>query len=154
MTYAADGALSSSNHLVAGSHTITASGGSSLLGYAVNSSYATGTLTVTPKALTVSGTQVASKDYDGTSHATLSGGVLGGIVGADAVTAVDAGSFNSSHAAASVNVTASYTLNGSDSGNYTVTQPTGLSGTIHPKAITATAAIGGTILASPTPLTP
>ena len=80
-----------------------------------------------------------NKDYDGTTHATLTGGVLGGIVGADAVTPVDVGSFNSPHAAASVNVTASYTLNGNDSGNYTVTQPTGLSGPIHPKAITATA---------------
>jgi filamentous hemagglutinin family protein len=144
VTFAADGARSSSSNVVVGSHTITAIGGSSLLGYAVNSSYATGTLTVTPKALTVSGTAVASKDYDGTPNASLSGGVLGGIVGVDAVTPVDAGSFNSPHAAPSVNVTASYTLSGSDSSNYSVTQPTGLVATINPKAITATAAIGGT----------
>lgn len=140
----ANSARSLSNNLVVGTHTITATGGSSLLGYAVSPSYATGTLTLTPKQLTVPGSNVANKDYDGTTNATLSGGSLVGVVGFDAVSLVHGGSFNSKHAALSVNVTSSHALNGADIANYDLVQPTGLVATISPKAITATAAIGGT----------
>ncbi|MCE4556604.1 YDG domain-containing protein, partial [Roseateles cellulosilyticus] len=96
------------------------------------------TANITPKALTVTGTTVANKVYDGLTAASLSGGSLVGIVGADTVTLTQAGSFVDKNAGTARAVTAADTLGGTDAGNYSVTQPTGLSADITPKALTVT----------------
>ncbi|NRT55254.1 YDG domain-containing protein [Sphaerotilus uruguayifluvii] len=101
---------------------------------------------ITPKSLSVSGTVVANKVYDGTTTATLSGGALVGVVGSDAVTLTQAGSFADRNAGSGKAVTASDSLGGLDAGNYTLVQPSGLSADITRKAIT----ISGTVAAGKT----
>ena len=94
--------------------------------------------TITPKALTVTGTMVAGKVYDGLTTAALSGGSLVGVEGGDTVTLAQAGSFADRHVGTARPVTAADTLGGADAGNYSLTQPTGLAATITAKALTVT----------------
>ncbi|MFG6430456.1 YDG domain-containing protein [Roseateles sp. LYH14W] len=93
---------------------------------------------VTPKVITVSGTTVADKVYDGTTHASLSGGSLSGLVGGDTVTLAQSGQFADKNAAAVKTVTATDTLGGIDAGNYQLTQPANLTAAVTPKTITVT----------------
>ncbi|MFG6415156.1 YDG domain-containing protein [Roseateles sp. DC23W] len=99
---------------------------------------ATLTADITPKALTVTGTTVTGKVYDGTTSATLSGGSLQGLIGGDAVTLAESGYYADKHVGATKAVTATSSLGGGDAGNYALTQPTGLSGAVTPKSITVT----------------
>jgi hypothetical protein len=94
--------------------------------------------TITPLALTVSGTSVTPKVYDGTTAATLTGGVLSGVISADQqlVSLVQSGTFGSKNAGAGIGVTATDTLGGSAAGDYTLTEPTGLTGTITRRPVT------------------
>jgi len=96
------------------------------------------TASITAKALTVLGTTVSTKTYDGTAVATLTGGSLNGIISGDTVTLTQAGSFSTVNAGTSVAVTASDTLGGASAANYSITQPTGLTGIILPKSLTVT----------------
>ena len=102
--------------------------------------------TITPKALTVSGTTVASRSYDGTMAATLANGTLVGIVGGDNVTLAQSGSFADKNAGTNKPVTASDSLGGTAASNYALTEPTGLTGTITPKALT----VGGSVASDKT----
>ncbi|SEM10437.1 YDG domain-containing protein [Paraburkholderia caballeronis] len=95
---------------------------------------------ITPATLTVSGTTVAGKVYDGTTSATLNGGALSGVIGGDAVTLSQSGSFATKNAGSNIGVTASDTLAGTDAGNYVLQQPTGLAASITPATLTYTAA--------------
>jgi hypothetical protein len=88
--------------------------------------------TITPASLTVSGTTVGSKVYDGTTAATLTGGTLVGVFGGDTVTLTQAGSFAAKDAGTDIAVTAADGLGGADASNYAIVQPTGLTGTILP----------------------
>ncbi len=99
----------------------------------------TGTLTVTPKTLTVSGTAVANKVYDGSTVASLSGGSLSGFVTGDSVSLVQTGTFSSGNVGNNLTVTAADSLAGAQSGNYVLTQPTGLKANITGKALSVTA---------------
>jgi hypothetical protein len=95
------------------------------------------TATLTPKALTVGGVSVAdNKVYDGSTAATISGGALVGIVGSDVVTLNQMGTFSQSDVANGIAVTSTSTLSGLHAANYSVTQPTGITGNITPKTIT------------------
>ena len=122
--------------------------GSGAGNYAITSSVsnaAIGTITAAP--LTVTGAVALGKTYDGTTFATIDNGssILNGVLGSDLVTlnAPTSGSFASANAGTrAVTVSGSYTVSGSDAGNYLVTQPTGFSAAIAPKALTA--AITGT----------
>ncbi|MBT8579321.1 hypothetical protein G6695_08790, partial [Polynucleobacter paneuropaeus] len=98
------------------------------------------TANITAKSLTVAGTTVASKTYDGTNTASFSGGTLNGLVSADAinVTLTQAGSFSQSNIGNNLVVTAADTLSGAAAGNYTLTQPTGLTANITAKVLTVT----------------
>ena len=89
-------------------------------------------ITVNPKALTITGVSASNKPYDGTTVATLTGGSLVDIVGTDDVTLVaGSGTFASAGVGTGIVVTASgYTLVGTKAGNYTLSQPTGLSADI------------------------
>ncbi|NBQ73660.1 MAG: hypothetical protein EBU11_12265, partial [Gammaproteobacteria bacterium] len=63
------GDTSTSGNYTVGDHTITPSAAASTYGYAI--SYATGTLTVESKAITISGITASDKVYDSTTTATL-----------------------------------------------------------------------------------
>jgi hypothetical protein len=91
----------------------------------------TQTLVVTPIALTVSGAQVTDKFYDGTTSAVITG-TLVGIINGDVVSLVGLGTFADPNAANGIGVTANSILFGAQASNYTLTQPTGLSGNILP----------------------
>ena len=90
--------------------------------------------TITPATLTVVGTTVGTKTYDGTTTATLSGSTLTGVLGGDTVTLGNdtTGTFNSPNAGTGIGVTTGMTLGGGDAGNYVIVQPTDVTGTINP----------------------
>ncbi|MBE1160700.1 YDG domain-containing protein [Dyella acidiphila] len=90
-------------------------------------------LTITKAPLSITGTTVDSKTYDGNTSATLGGSQqLVGVLGSDNVTInADVGNFASPNAGSNIAVTAAITLSGTDQGNYSLTQPTGLTGTIN-----------------------
>ena len=115
--------------------------------------------TVTAKALTISGATATSRAFNGTNTVTVSGGSLVGVVGADVVTlgGTPAGSMANANAGTNKAVTVTgYSLSGASSGNYTVTQPTGVTVTITPAtptiatAPTATAITEGQALSAST----
>lgn len=108
---------------------VTVSDGNSGDNY--NVSYADNTTsTIVPKALTVTGETALDKIYDGTTLATLTGGTLAGIISGDTVTLIEAGTFATPNAGNGIAVTAAVSLSGLSAGNYTVTQPTGLTANI------------------------
>jgi hypothetical protein len=75
--------------------------------------------------------------YDRTTAATITG-TLSGIVGTDAVTFNGTGTFASPNVGIGIAVTSTSTLSGAQAGNYTLTQPTGLTANI--TAVTLTLA--------------
>lgn len=96
--------------------------------------------TVTPKTLTIASVTAQNKSYDGTTVANVTGTLqtaeaFGGGTSADGtpyigdtVTASAPGTFANAGPGTAISVTAgTFTLSGSSAGNYTVTQPTGLS---------------------------
>ena len=133
---------------VTGVSVVSATNGvATLYGYGLSSSTVTGSVgEITAKGLTVTGTTVANKVYDGTTTATLSNGSLVGVIAADAanVNLTQAGTFADKNVGTSKVVTAANSLSGTESGNYSLTQPTGLSADITTKALTVT----GTTVAS------
>ena len=101
---------------------------------------------ITAKALTVSGAVVTTKEYDGTRTASVSGTLsLNGVISGDTVTAVGSsatGTFDTSAAGIAKPVqVAGITIEGANSGNYSVVQPT-TTGTITPKELTVTGLSG------------
>jgi filamentous hemagglutinin family protein len=112
------------------------------LGYLI--SYNTGTLTITPATLTVSGTRIGSKVYNGTTVATLTGGSLVGLLGGNTLTLTQGGSFASKNVGTGIAVTASDSIGGASAGDYVLVDPTGLVGTITPALLT----VSGTTVGS------
>jgi phosphotransferase system IIA component len=94
------------------------------------------TANITPATLTVSGTAVGSKVYDGSTTASLNGGTLIGLYGADAVTLTQAGAFASKNAGTGIAVTATDSLGGASAGDYLLIEPTRLLGDITPASLT------------------
>ncbi|GLQ89873.1 YDG domain-containing protein [Dyella flagellata] len=91
-------------------------------------------LTITKAALNVTGTVAGNKVYDGTTAATLSGSVLNGVLGSDNVTLGNdtAGTFASKNAGNGIAVSTGMSISGTDAGNYTLTQPGGITANITP----------------------
>jgi filamentous hemagglutinin family protein len=92
-------------------------------------------ISVTAKALTMSGVTASDKVYDGSTTATLNTSGVGffGIIGGDDVSlgGSGVGSFANKNVGTNKAVTVSgYTLSGADAGNYLISQPTGLVATI------------------------
>ena len=85
---------------------------------------------ITPAPLTVIGTSVANKVYDGTLTATVSNGTLSGVVLGETVTLTQAGSFVTKNVGSAISVTANDSIGGSAASNYTLTEPTGLAANI------------------------
>jgi len=109
---------------------------------------------ITPATLNVLGVnnQVAnSKTYDGTTNAKLVSGQLSCYPNCVGVSLVQSGFFNSPDVnydalghVIPVGVTATDTLSGTNKGNYTLIEPTGLSALINPKAVTISGIRGTT----------
>lgn len=100
--------------------------------------------TITPKSLTISGLSGANKVYDGTTNASLTGiATLNGIIGSDVVTlsGSPSGNFANKNVGSNKSITITgYSLSGAQAGNYTLTQPTGLTANITQKSVTVTGA--------------
>ena len=87
------------------------------------------TADVTAKALAVTSPAVTSKAYDGNTNATITGTISGIISGDESnVSLVGTGTFASANVGTGIVVTSNSTLGGSESGNYSLTQLTGLTG--------------------------
>ncbi len=118
---------------------------------------------ITARAITIGGIVANNKVYDGTAAATLTtaGATLNDAVAGDDV-ALDTTSFSAlfanKHAGTAKSVTVTgLGLSGADAGNYTFTQPSGLTASITPAPLTITAVTNsktydGTTSASATPL--
>ncbi len=100
------------------------------------------TANITPAALLVSGLTASNKIYDATTTATLGGTAAITALGSDDVSlgGTASGSFADKNVgdAKAVTVTGN-SISGTDAGNYTLVQQTGLSADITAKAITVTA---------------
>ncbi len=88
------------------------------------------TANITAKPLTVTGAVAQDKVYNGNTAATITGATLVGVIPGDVVTVSGGGTFTSANAANNIAVTAALTLGGAQAGNYTLTQPTGLTANI------------------------
>lgn len=93
---------------------------------------------ITPKALTISGSTAADKVYDGSAAATITAGMLAGLVGDERLGVTATGVFDSKDAGARV-ARASYLLADGDSGglaaNYRLADTAGHAARITPKAL-------------------
>ncbi|MBL8329745.1 MAG: filamentous hemagglutinin N-terminal domain-containing protein [Rubrivivax sp.] len=92
--------------------------------------------TITPLALSISGTTAAGRSYDGTTAATMTAGTLSGLLGSETLNVSATGSFDSANAG-SRTASATYTLsNGTGlASNYTLAGTTGHAATITPLAL-------------------
>ena len=130
----------------AGSNKTVHVGGITLTGadagnYVLASSSATATADITRKVLTLDAVTAGDKTYDGNATASLSGGTLSGLVGMETLGMMGMhGQFGDKNAGAGKRVSVSGTtlLDTASglAGNYVVTEPTGLSASITPKALT------------------
>jgi hypothetical protein len=121
-------------------YTLANGGSGNTAGLASNYSLAAGSAsgTITGRALTVTSPVVTSRAYDGTTVATITG-TLSGVLNSDTVTLVGTGTFASKNVGANQVVTSTSTLSGAAAGNYALTQPSGLTGTITAKALSTEA---------------
>jgi hypothetical protein len=100
------------------------------------------TANITPKTLAVSGLTVTDKPYDQTTNATVTGGVIAGVISGDTVT-LDLTGVTGAFATASagngkaVNVSG-MALAGSSASNYALPSISGITGRITPLPITVT----------------
>jgi len=110
-------------------------------GLAANYSLANGSATgdITTATLTVDTPAVTTKVYTSTNTAVITG-TLTGILNSDDVTLTGIGTFADVNVAEGIAVISTSTLGGLKAGNYTLTQPIGLTGNITAKALTIGAA--------------
>ncbi len=76
------------------------------------------TVAITARPITVSGTTVSDKAYDGTTAATVNVGTVSGLIVGDAVNVQATGAFPSA-AVGTYNVPVNYTITGTSASNYT-----------------------------------
>jgi filamentous hemagglutinin family protein len=144
VTLASNATLSGSGNWNAGTWSITPSAalGTGLSNYII--AYAAGTQSIAAKAVSITGVTANGKTYDATTSDTLttSGEAISGKVSGDNVTISNgSASFADANAGTGKTVTASgFSLTGAASGDYTLSaQPSGLTATITPAALTVTA---------------
>ena len=103
-------------------------------GYAIT--YVDGSLTVYPAPLSVTGTVVNNKVYDGTTAATfLTNGTLNGVLGTDIVNLTESGEFFSPNADTGVSVQVTNSLSGTKATNYTLADTSILTADITRKGV-------------------
>ena len=110
----------------------------------------TASLNITAIALTISGVTAASREYNGTSIITLSGGSLAGVLAGDTNDvgfSLGNGTVTSPDIGTGKAVTTNITLTGAKRGNYTLTQPSGLTVDITPADFTYAVAAAQNIMA-------
>ncbi len=105
-----------------------------------------GTATINQAGLTIvnAGT-VQDKVYDGTTNASIAGATFNGLVSGDSVTLGVSGGFADKNVGTNKAVNGSYSLTGTDSGNYQLTNGTSFSGTASITPATLTIATAGTV---------
>ena len=130
LTKDTDYSISYYNNRNAGTAKITVSGIGKYLG-SIEADF-----TITAKPITVTGITAINREYNGTTTIELTGGVFNGVLGGDDVFA-GTGTVATSDIGNSKTVT-NITLAGTDAGNYTFTQPTGITVNITPKPVTIT----------------
>jgi hypothetical protein len=94
------------------------------------------TASINQRDLTISGTTVTTKVYDATTTASVSGGSLVGVQGADVLTLSQSGSFADKNAGTGKAVTILDSISGADRSNYNLIQPTNVTGDITPASLT------------------
>ncbi|MBB6243195.1 YDG domain-containing protein [Rhodanobacter sp. MP1X3] len=101
----------------------------------------TDTLTITPALLQVIGTVGTNRVYNGLTGDTLSGSMLSGLFGNDAVALGNdtSGTFDSKNVGNNKPITTAMTISGGDAGNYILVQPTGIAANVTPLGITVNA---------------
>lgn len=94
-------------------------------------------LTIAPAPLAVTGATAASKTYDGSTVATVSGGTLHGVLGGDSVTLAvgGTGTFATPNAGTGIAVATHASIGGSDAGNYTLSSSGGAVADIYRKVL-------------------
>ena len=112
---------------------------------AANYSMADKTITanITKKALTAAST-AANKTYNGNPTATITLGTVTGLVTGDTVTITPAGTFADKNVGNAKNVTITYTLTGTDAGNYSMANKT-VTANITQKALTANSTVANKV---------
>ncbi|UYO55138.1 MBG domain-containing protein [Rhodopseudomonas palustris] len=132
---------------VTGSYSLT---GAEAGNYVLASTGFTGAADITPATLTVAsnGSVAASKVYDGSTSATVTGnGTLSGVFGSDAVALLLSGTaYADKNVGAGKIVTGSYSLTGAEAGNY-VLATTGFTGAADITPATLTLASNGSVAA-------
>ena len=107
-----------------------------------NVAVCTGLVPILPKSVSITGITARDKTYDGSANAdfNVSKARIEGIVGDDSLIVASAtGEFEDKNAGNDKPVSISkIILGGKDAGNYTVSQPAGVTATISPKALTIT----------------
>ncbi len=101
--------------------------------------------------LSILGSSVADKVYDGTTDATVAVGSLSGAVAGDLLTVGASGSFADANAGADKPVAVSYSLGGADAANYSLAGET-LYADILPRSITVAADSASKTVGQPDPL--
>ena len=98
------------------------------------------TATIKAKQLTISGTTVADKVYDGTTDATVMTGTLAGLIGTDelSVGVSATGTFADKNAGSDKTVTIAYSLTGALANNYLAPQDETATATINKKELDLT----------------
>ena len=101
---------------------------------------ATFEFTIAKKQLTISGTTVADKVYDGTTDATVMTGTLAGLIGTDelSVGVSATGTFADKNAGSDKTVTIAYSLTGALANNYLAPQDETATATINKKELDLT----------------
>ena len=109
-------------------------------------SFVTSVFVINQAGLTITGLTGNNKVYDATTVASVSGAAsLSGVVGIDdvSVSGSPTHTFATANIGTSITITTTgYSLSGTASGNYTVTQPTGLTADITAKGLTVTGLTG------------
>jgi hypothetical protein len=117
-------------------YTITDAGGADMSGnYTVVPLTAAGT--IIPVTLAVTGATAATKVYDGSTVANISGGGLSGVIGTDAVSLVQMGSFSDKNVGTNKVVQEDFGLTGGDAQNYILANSTAqTTASITPRTLT------------------
>ncbi|MBN1906739.1 MAG: filamentous hemagglutinin N-terminal domain-containing protein, partial [Deltaproteobacteria bacterium] len=140
VTWTVSGTTSTAGYITAGIHDISYNTGlTNSLGYGfADNAGSADELTVTQRSITVTGLTVSDKTYDSTNTASLGGTAAISVLGADVVTlgGTPAGTFADKNVGTGKAVTVTgNTISGTDSGNYTLAQQTGLTADITQRAI-------------------
>jgi trimeric autotransporter adhesin len=94
------------------------------------------TATISQRDLTVSGSSVTSKVYDTTTTATVTGGSLVGVQGADVLVLTQSGSYADKDVGTAKSVVLNDSFTGAAQANYNLIQQTGVTGNITPASLT------------------